>query len=220
MLICITVSTNYSDILQVILSQNLKFIDKWFIITSKSDNSTVNLIQNNDKIVVLYYDFQNDNNTFDKGGAIKMAQEHIYGMYSECLILLLDSDIYLPNNFLHVIMNLLDRSLLKANILFHPKKRLDFYKLSDFYEKTNYFDYPWMTDFQGFFQLYYHDTKMNNTNYLYQTSHNCSSCDLLFKNQFCEKEHIDIAVYHLGKNGVNWNGRKEIDFVIDTEIKN
>ena len=80
MLLCITVSTNYSDILEVIMSQNLKFIDKWFIITSKSDKSTINLIQNNKKITVIFYDFQNNNNKFDKGGAIKMAQENIYNL--------------------------------------------------------------------------------------------------------------------------------------------
>ena len=49
MLVCITVSTNYHDILQVIMSQDVKFIDKWFIITSKNDESTINLIQNNKK---------------------------------------------------------------------------------------------------------------------------------------------------------------------------
>jgi len=214
MLVCITVSTNYSDILQVIMSQNLKFIDKWFIITSKSDKSTINLIQNNKKISVLFYDFQNNNNIFDKGGAIKMAQENIYNLYSECLILLLDSDIYLPDNFIDVIK----LTKFEVNILYHPKKRLDFYKLSEFYGKKNYFDYPWMKDFQGFFQLYYYNTEINNKKYVYQESHNCSQCDLLFKNKFEKKNHIDITVYHLGRNGVNWNGRKDIDFIIDTEI--
>ena len=32
--------------------------------------------------------------------------------------------------------------------------------------------------------------------------------------------HLDIIVYHLGRNGQNWDGRKNIDFVIDTKIKN
>lgn len=216
MLLCITVSTNYSDILEVIMSQNLKFIDKWFIITSKSDKSTINLIQNNKKITVIFYDFQNNNNKFDKGGAIKMAQENIYNLYSECLILLLDSDIYLPDNFIDVIK----LTKFKVNEIYHPTKRFDFYKLSEFYGNENYFDYPWMEQFQGFFQLYYYNTEINNKKYFYNKSHNCAVCDLQFKKQFEKKSHIDITVYHLGKNNVNWNGRKDIDFIIDTKIKN
>ena len=131
MLVCITVSTNYSDILRVIMSQDIKFIDEWFIITSKNDKSTINLIQNNKKITVLFYDFENNNNKFDKGGAIRSVQEKIYNLYSECLILLMDSDIYLPDNFINVIKS----TKFNVNKLYHPSKRLDFYKLSEFYEK-------------------------------------------------------------------------------------
>ena len=132
MLVCITVSTNYHDILQVIMSQDVKFIDKWFIITSKNDKSTINLIQNNKNITVLFYDFENNNNKFDKGGAIRSVQEKIYNLYSECLILLMDSDIYLPDNFINVIKS----TKFNVNKLYHPSKRLDFYKLSEFYEKN------------------------------------------------------------------------------------
>lgn len=214
MLVCITVSTNYSDILQHIISQNLKFIDKWFIITSESDRSTINLIKNNKKITVLFYDFQNNSNIFDKGGAIKMAQKYVYNLYSECLILLLDSDIYLPDNFMDIIKS----TYFSVNTLYHPIKRLDFYKLSEFYEKKNYFDYAWMEGFHGFFQLYYYNTEIDKKEYFYQESHNCSECDLLFRDLFLKKNHIDISVYHLGKNGINWNGRKDINFIIDTEM--
>ena len=215
MLVCITVSTNYSDILRVIMSQDIKFIDEWFIITSKNDKSTINLIQNNKKITVLFYDFENNNNKFDKGGAIRSVQEKIYNLYSECLILLMDSDIYLPDNFINVIKS----TKFNVNKLYHPSKRLDFYKLSEFYEKKNYMDYPWMEG-QGFFQLYYYNTKIvNNKKYLYKKSYNCSECDLLFRKQFKEMVHLDIIVYHLGRNGRNWDGRKDIDFVIDTKIK-
>ena len=72
MLVAITVSTNYSDLLKLVLKQNLKFIDKWFIITDKRDKETINLIKNEKKIKILYYNFQNNNCKFDKGGAIKI----------------------------------------------------------------------------------------------------------------------------------------------------
>ena len=58
MLIAITVSTNFSDILEITMKQNLKFFDYWYIITQKNDIKTINLIKNNDKIKILYYDFQ------------------------------------------------------------------------------------------------------------------------------------------------------------------
>jgi hypothetical protein len=77
-----------------------------------------------------------------------------------------------------------------------------------------------MEEFQGFFKLYYYNTEINNKKYFYNKSYNCAKCDTLFKEQFEKKIYIDITVYHLGKNNVNWNGRKDIDFIIDTKIKN
>ena len=166
------------------------------------------------------YDFQNRSRItkagrkhkriFDKGGAIRMAQTHVYNLYTECLILLLDSDIYLPDNFQDIIKS----QKFEVNTLYHPTKRLDFYKLSDFYGKQDYFDYPWIDDFQGFFQMYYYKEKT----YFYQKSNKCYGCDLKFKQLFSEQKQLDFTVYHLGKNGVNWEGRKGIDFIIDTEI--
>ena len=213
MLICITVSTNYSDILKITLSQNLKFIDKWFIITSKNDKDTINLIKDNEKICIMYYDFQNNNKIFDKGGAIKMAQEYVYKLYNECLILLLDTDIYLPDDFLDKIKII----KFKKNTLYYPNLRHDFFKLSHFYEKKNYYNHK--SYGIGFFQLYYHN-KMNEKFYLYETSDNCSKCDILFLKEFLNKEKIDMIVYHFGKAGIHWDGRELIgDFVIDVDIK-
>ena len=36
-MIAITVSTKYADILNIIIPQNIKFFEKWYIITDETD---------------------------------------------------------------------------------------------------------------------------------------------------------------------------------------
>ena len=42
-IIAITVSTNYEDILKIIIPQNAKFFKKWIIITKVDDIKTINI---------------------------------------------------------------------------------------------------------------------------------------------------------------------------------
>ncbi len=53
----ITVSKNYSKILEVCLKQNLKFLEKWYIVTQEDDIETINLIKetNDPKIELVLY---------------------------------------------------------------------------------------------------------------------------------------------------------------------
>jgi hypothetical protein len=43
-MIAITVSTNYHDLLKIIIPQNYKFFDKWYIITCIDDMDTIAVI--------------------------------------------------------------------------------------------------------------------------------------------------------------------------------
>jgi hypothetical protein len=43
-MIGITVSTNYADILAIVLPQNIKFFTEWIIVTSADDAATIKLI--------------------------------------------------------------------------------------------------------------------------------------------------------------------------------
>ena len=106
--------------------------------------------------------------------------------------------------------------IVDENTIYGTNKRYDYYSY-DYYSYENFknniidFDYPWSKDFQGYFQLYKY-----NKNKLYNESNNCSECDLFFLN-FFSKEVIlsNLTVYHLGKNGVNWNKiTNKNDFII------
>jgi len=213
MLIAITISTNYSDILEIILKQNLKFFDHWYIITQKNDENTINLIKNIDKITILYYNFQSNNSDFDKGGAIKQAQLHIYQKYNKSIILIIDSDIYLPDNFYEIINN----ESFKINTLYGSLIRLDFYKLSDFYNKKNFAIYHNSAEFCGYFQIYFFDKSLeNNKLYLYDCSYHCGICDDNFKKLFTKFKILEIGVYHFGIGNLHWKGRIDSkDFLID-----
>ena len=208
-MITITVSTNYDDLLNIIIPQNYKFFEKWYIVTDKSDDKTINVINkyNYDNIYILYFDFYENNKKFNKGGAIRYCQEKIISTldYSGN-ILILDSDIYLPNNF-SKIMNI----KLIENTIYGTNKRYDFYSYKNFINKIIDLDYPWSKKFQGYFQLYKY-----NKNFLYEESNNCGECDLRFLKYFKNKRIItNLSVYHLGKSGINWNKRiNKDDFII------
>ena len=77
-IVAITVSTKYDDLLEIIMPQNHKFFDKWYIVTHKNDIKTIDVINkfNYSNVITLYYDFYLDAK-FNKGGAIKYCQKEI-----------------------------------------------------------------------------------------------------------------------------------------------
>jgi len=200
-IVCITVSTNYSDLLDIIIPQNHKFFKKWYVITSENDIDTIDCIKkhNCSNIEMMYFDFKSNNNIFNKGGAIRYCQNIVSLLDYKGLVLLLDSDIYLPDNFMEIIngVNIAD------NTLYGTNKRYDYHSYLNFINNKIDFDYPWSKEFQGYFQLYIHNEKL-----LYDESYNCSECDLKFQKYFSSKIIIpNLNVSHLGKPTINWNGR-------------
>ena len=199
-MIAITVSTNYDDLLDIIIPQNYIFFEKWYIITDKNDTNTIDVIKkhNHNNICTLFYDFYKNNRKFDKGGAIRYCQNDIINNYNG-IVVILDSDIYLPNNFVDIINN----TDIKDNTIYGTNKRYDYYSYENFKNKKIDFDYPWSKQFQGYFQLY-----KNDKHKLYNHSHNCADCDLEFLKYFSKKITLhELDVSHLGKSCTNWDGR-------------
>lgn len=193
----ITVSVNYDDILQHMIHQNSKFLDKWFIVTSQEDTKTISLIEKSGKenIELLIYNDFYKNSKFNKGGAVLFAQNHINNNYSSSNILILDSDIYLPDNFKEKLPTFIEDDTL------YGSQRIDYWSLENFKNETN--GHPINGSyFIGFFQLY-----KQNKNYMYKDSFNCSKCDDIFRDKFKIKKKLDICVKHLGQNRDNWDGR-------------
>jgi hypothetical protein len=199
-MLAITVSTNYDDILKIIIPENYKFFTKWYIVTDKNDEKTIKLIKefNIENIIIVYYDFFSNSKKFNKGGAIRHVQENIIQKLNYTgNILLLDSDVILPYNFIDNI-NKID---IKYNTLYGAEMRFDFYSLENLKNKKE--DFKSSAPFQGYFQLYKWEKHL-----LYNDSYNCSECDLEFCKLFKQRIMIkNLHVCHLGKNGVNWSGR-------------
>lgn len=219
--IAITVSTNYDDILNIVLPCNQPFLKKWYIVTHALDKTTIEVIKKYDfaNVELVFFDFYRNTvynkTTFNKGGAIQYAQTLVDAEVqgettaNDTLVLLLDSDILLPNNFNEYIKNtnIQDHTIYGVNYRLHyfTKEHFD-NDIVDLTDRTNV-DY-----ILGFFQLYkYHQT------YKYFQSRDCSKCDLLFSQLFVKRDIIEnFAVKHLGKQSVHWSGRnKEIDDFTD-----
>jgi hypothetical protein len=183
-MIAITVSTNYDDILDIILPQNYKFFEKWYIITDKNDSNTINVINkhNFSNIFLIFYNFYRNNKIFNKGGAIRYCQEIIGNLQYNGNLVLLDSDIWLPNNFIEILNDNIINDNIDDNVIYGTDKRYDYYSYDHFKNNIIDFDYPWSKEFQGYFQLYKYDKKK-----LYDESNNCSGCDLEFL-KFFSKE--------------------------------
>ena len=209
-MIAITVSTNYDDLLKIILPQNSKFFDKWYIITSESDTKTIDTIKefNCNKIEIIYFDFFANNKRFNKGGAIRYCQSKIIPSNYNGRVLILDSDIFLPDNFNEILL----QNEIKEKTIYGTTNRFDYYSFDNFKNKKIDYKYPASQCFHGYFQLYKFNSK-----YLYQESDNCSTCDLEFLNYFSNRKIITgLTVSHLGKSGKNWDGRNDKnDFIIN-----
>lgn len=197
MITCITVSVNYHDILDIILPQNAKFFKTWYIVTQETDTKTLEVItkHNYDNVKVLYFDFYK-NAVFNKGGGIKYAQTFI--KHGE-KVLIMDSDIYLPDTFNGVV-----NYPIKENILYSCK-RYDYHTYENF--MNNIHDHIYHYDYMGFFQLYIYDSK-----YQYADSDSCRTCDANFTDIFPIKVLFGgIFIKHLGKDNQNHFGRTTIN---------
>lgn len=201
-MIAITVSTNYHDILPYILEANLKHIDRWIFVTDVNDHATIDLLTPHDKITILYWDFKNNGRSFDKGGAVKYAQQHAYGNYPDDWYLILDSDICFPENFS------IDTATLNTGALY-TTNRQDFNSASSYRQRQPCYQHPLNPkNCLGYFQLY-------KQHLFYESSHSAGKCDDNFSFKLPNR-CLDIMCSHLGSPNTNWDGRAiGSDFLVD-----
>lgn len=198
-IIGITVCVNFDDIFAYTIDQNAKMLKEWFIVTEPTDSATLALIKekNYPNIKVLLYDKFRVNAKFNKGGAVRFAQEHVHGLYEGANVLLIDADVVLPDDFMKHLP-----SKLEVDTLYGVTGRFDYDTLEDFLSRQNGKKCFYGGAFVGFFQLYIGSNK-----YLYKDSDSCCTCDNDFRDSFSKRERVHISMDHLGLPGVNWEGR-------------
>lgn len=201
-LIGITVSVNFSDYLERILSHNQQFFEKWFIVTEETDRKTIDLVVKSgySNIELLFYDFKTSGASFNFGGGRLRAQKIVHKRYPGYPVLIFDSDILFPSNF----ADIMNGVQLEPDTLYAPENREIYNTLENFeHDKV---DRVGPAPFIGFFQLYLADDK-----YLYRESMNCYVCDELFRDRFSNKVQIDaLSVKHLGPISTYGNGRDSL----------
>jgi len=212
-LIGLCVSYNYLDTLQFMLPLNYLHFEQIYIITQIDDIQTVEFCKKIDNVTVLFYNFKNNNKTFDKYGALNYAQKIIYNCYPNSWYLIIDSDILLPNNFIETLKNVnLDSNCIygayRVNVI-KTSELLNKNEMSNLVENINfaYNNILCMNgtppSIMGCFQLYkkhcYHRTTCNNAGYGdYYFGHD--NFDL-----FCNLDNL--LYFHLGETGKNWDGK-------------
>ncbi len=208
-MVAITVSTNYSDVLPIVFEANKGFFKKWIFVTCPNDQSTIAYLSNKPEVIILFWDFKNNTRTFDKGGAIKHAQNYTYDNYPDDWYLLLDSDICITASF-NAVRDLIQSRQLNEEAIYGIKDRFDFKRLSDVREMKNPYNYPNQGTIDGFFQLY-------RKKVCYENSQNASQCDHQFLSNFPERIFIQgVPCFHLGLSP-HWDGNRQLgsDFILD-----
>jgi len=208
-IVAITVSTNYSDLLPYILEANSKYFKKWIFVTDKNDLDTISQIPDDEKYKVLFFDFQEDNRVFNKGGAIRLAQDYAYNNYPEDWYLVLDSDTCLDESFEGMSDELRE---LDETGLYCCSTRKNYKSLMDYKKRSNYTIENMGDLMAGFFQLYKRQL-------YYPSSMDASKCDIFFSDGFKNKYMTDILTcHHLGDTNKNWKGRQlGSDFLIENK---
>ena len=224
-LIGICVSYCYFDTLQFMLPVNYLHFNKIYIITQENDIETIEFSKKFKNVVILFYNFKNNDKRFDKYGAIKYAQQKIYNEHPNSWYLIIDSDILLPNNFINILIN----EKLNEECIYGAY-RLNIFKTSELFRKNLFIErnenlhsnnsnnilyrkkYP--PSILGCFQLYkkkcYQPDNFNNAGWGdYQFGYDNF-------NLFCNLQNL--IYIHLGEGNKNWNG-KLVPFTNDCIMK-
>jgi len=148
--------------------------------------------------------------TFDKGGSLRQVQKILLprvGVKNNDLVLMLDSDIVLPDDFGKYL------SIPYKNDTMYVCDRVNYMFNSDLMKQHCNVDKNSLVG-AGYFQLYKYDPTK-----LCKRTHTAGWVDWEFKNQFKNLTSIaSLSVSHLGETDMNWAGKATETFLFDEEL--
>lgn len=213
----VIVSVNYNDYLLVSLNNNRKYIDKITVVTSSEDFMCQKICEMY-KVKCVITDIMYEGGAkFNKGKAIN---EGIKSIENPDWILLMDSDIVIPEELIKVINGTkLDINYLygTSRIMCEGYERYKDYRngnvsLYDLGKTENSAGY-------GFFQLFnIKSPNIDRMNPFPTVSDDASWSDLIFRDKFTKRGKIEYPVIHLGESYINWFGRTTSKFIDDQTI--
>ena len=206
----VIVCVDCDDFLEITLPLNKKFFDNILVITSPNDTNTQKVCKENGINCIITNKFYENGDVFNKGRAITEAFNSL--KYKEWVVHL-DADIIIPDKFLDLNLNKLDKNVLYGGQRTFVWTYSDLLKLQSGEKKTS--------DFKtipgegcGFFQLFNFQSraiKQSNSNDIYPSFPNAGESDILFLKKFhpdvVSVGKLDMNCIHLGPHGTFHNGR-------------
>jgi hypothetical protein len=193
-IISITTSVNYGDYLPNLLHTLAPVVDSAVVVTAENDAS-IEIAKRYNATPLVFPGWHDYGASLNKSGAVRAAQEMVYGVEPEAWYLVIDADIVLPDNAREIIeRQATDQSALygASRVDFHTPIAMREGKPTKIYE----------SQFAGFFQLYRRQL-------LYpKWSRSAEACDLQFATQFTSCVMLPLTVGHCGEEAVNWEGRR------------
>jgi len=193
-IVAITTSVNYTDYLAWCLESLYNIADGVVVVTQEHDSAIGACSRYN--ATPLVYDGWHDNGAkLNKSGAVRFAQERIHGNYPDAWYLLIDADIVMQKDARATI----EEHATDADTLYSAR-RVDFHTVEELRSGKPTSVYAAM--FAGYWQLY-------RRHVLYpEWSRSAEACDLKFASQFASCSMLPMTVSHLGREAVNWEGRR------------
>lgn len=209
-IVCMTVSTDYEDYLEISLQENHKFFSKWYIVTEIDDQKTQTLCSQYSTVECVFYQLRTAANVFRKGNALNTVQKIVYERHPSSLYLILDSDVCLPDDFREQIESI----QINENVMYGAD-RLMYPTIKDYLLKNpdvnllRWNPHSLIPDRtpsfhmvpHGYFQLY------KAPQHFYPDSESAAECDVTFARKFPIRKNLKFVVSHLGTANVNWHGR-------------
>lgn len=199
MYIGVTTCLNYSQYLKITLPANIKFFDKFYVITSSTDKETIEVCKelNNNKVVIVETEaFFEKGAGFYKSKALNVVLDTL-DRQQDLWCVILDADIIIPECFKAVELD----TLSKDNIYSYKREK----------GNTKFND----TFVVGYFQLFNTSSHYYLHNYDLQFITACGG-DVIFSAQWPQSNNIIFdtgIIKHISIPSVDWCGTH-------TELKN
>jgi len=207
----VTTSIGESDKLEQSLKCNKAFVNKIIVITAPSDEKTQRICDTFGVRCHLTDAFHQHGDAFNKGRALQEVQLELHReATNNSVVMLIDSDICLPSNFLKSLP-----STIPPNVLFSGIERCMFANSKDYSRGWPAVQGKWVFKTMGFLQIYL----AHSTAPTYFTNYpTAAESDLVFGNEFQKQEVLPIMPMQMGISPSygHWQGIRTVDSDADT----
>jgi len=199
LIIPVVMCVNMADYLTITLEKNRHYFQNYIVVTSPDDHLTLELCEKYSVQTITYDNFFPLDAKFNKAGGLLYAQQQLHEAFPEKWILMMDVDIVIPSSCISTLQYCIDNGLLDTTQLYSVK-RFDVLTHDELEDECQTREYT--LPGAGYFQLYYDKTKYYNS-----FSESAAQTDIYFAFKFEKRILITTHIYHLGEEGMHWNGR-------------